>query len=316
MGHQITKKHTPRRGSLQYWPIVKAKRPYNTFSSFVQLSDKEIGMFAGYKVGMVQVSYIDPDKNSPTFKTEIMSPATVIECPPLLVSSVRFYSNGLPIGEVWGSGLNKNIQRKVKFKENNQSFDTLASKADDLRLVVSSQPWIIGLKKKPEIFEVPMGGQLQSKIEFSKSVLGKEIDITSVFKDGEFLDVSSVTKGKGFTGSVKRFGVKIFPVNAGKSRRKAGNLGAETMAKVQFTVPQHGRLGFNSRVEYNKYLFKIIKNPEEINPKSGFKNFGLVKTTAILIKGSVPGPSKRLVILRKAIRPTKKSEPTKVNVIL
>lgn len=316
MGHQITKKHTPRRGSLQYWPITKARRPYNTFTSFPKLEDGELGLFGGYKVGMLQVTYIDPDKNSPTFKTEIMSPATIIESPPLLVASVRFYSKGLPIGEVWGKGLNKDIQRKVKFKEENANFDELSKKADDLRLIVSSQPWLIGLKKKPEIFEVPIGGSLQSKIDKAKSLLGKEIDVSSVFRDGEFVDVASVTKGKGFTGSVKRFGVKIFPVHASKSRRKAGNLGAETMAKVQFTVPQHGRLGFNSRVEYNKYLFKIVKDPNEINPKGGFTNFGVVKSTAILVKGSVPGSAKRFVILRKALRPTKKGEPTKVSVVL
>ena len=52
------------------------------------------------------------------------------------------------------------------------------------------------------------------------------------------VDVGAITKGKGFQGSVKRYGVKIYPVHASKSRRKAGNLGAETMAKVQYTVPQ------------------------------------------------------------------------------
>ncbi len=315
MGHQITKKSTPRRGSMQYYPIKKSKRAYNTFSNIRNLEKNEIAEFAGYKVGMLQLTYVDSDKNSPTFKMEVMTNATVIEVPPLLVCAVRFYKNGSSISEAWGTGLNKFIMRKVKFKENNKAIDDFNGKFDDLRLIVSTQPWKINLKKKPEIFEISVGGKLEEKISFSKELLGKEIDVSSVIKDGNFIDVASVTKGKGFTGSVKRYGVKIYPVHASKSRRKAGNLGAETMAKVQFTVPQHGRLGFNSRVEYNKFVFRVIKNPEEANIKSGYKRYGNLNSSVLIIKGSVPGSTGRLIIMRKAIRPTKKAEPVKVNLL-
>ncbi len=315
MGHQITKKSTPRRGSMQYYPIKKSKRPYNTLSISKNLEKDEISGFAGYKAGMIQLTYIDSDKNSPTFKMEVMTNATILECPPLLVCAVRFYKQGITLGEVWGSGLNKFIQRTVKFKENNKQLEDFTGKAEDLRLLVSTQPWQIDLKKKPEVFELAVGGNLEEKINFSKNQLGKEIDVSSVIKDGNFLDVASVTKGKGFAGSVKRYGVKIYPVHASKSRRKAGNLGAESMAKVQFTIPQHGRLGFNSRVEFNKFVFKVIKNPEEVNISSGYKRYGNIKGSAIVLKGSVPGSTGRLITLRKSIRPTKKAEPVKINIL-
>jgi large subunit ribosomal protein L3 len=66
-----------------------------------------------------------------------------------------------------------------------------------------------------------------------------------------------------------------------------------------------GQLGFQTRTELNKRILKIGENGEEINPKGGFKNYGIVKTNYLLLEGSVPGPKKRLVRLRAAIRPPK-----------
>ncbi len=315
MGHQITKKETPRRGSLQYYPITRSDRAYHNFPNFGSLDAKELSSFAGYKAGMIQLVYSDVDKNSPTFKMDVVTNATVIECPPLSVCAIRFYKDKNTVGEAWAAGLNKNISKRVKFKENNSNSDELRAKADDIRLLVSTQPWQIDLKKKPELFEIAVGGDLEAKYAYSKELLGKEIDVASVIKDGTFIDVSGITKGKGFTGSVKRYGVKIYPVHASKSRRKAGNLGAESMAKVQFTVPQHGRLGFNARVEYNKFVLKTIKNPDDVNIKSGYTRYGNVKSTALIVKGSVPGSTGRLVIMRKALRPVKKAEPVRVELL-
>ena len=312
MGHQITKKSTPRRGSLQYYPITKSKRAYHNFPQFGKLAQNEISSFAGYKAGMLQVIYVDADKNSPTFKSEVMTTATVIECPPLLVCALRFYNSSGSVGETWAQGVNKFVERRVKFKENNSNPEDLKAKASDIRLLVSTQPWQINLKKTPEVFEIGIGGDLEQKYQQAKELLGKELDVSSVIKDGSFVDVSGVTKGKGFQGSVKRFGVKIFPVHASKSRRKAGNLGAETMAKVQFSIPQHGRLGFNSRVEYNKFVLKTVKDPAEINLPSGYSRYGNINKSALIIKGSVPGSTGKLVMLRKALRPVKKAEPVKV----
>ena len=43
-------------------------------------------------------------------------------------------------------------------------------------------------------------------------------------------------------------------------------------------------------------------NPDEINPKGGFLNYGLVRGNYALLHGSLPGPSKRLIRFRKAVR--------------
>ncbi|MCW1293830.1 MAG: 50S ribosomal protein L3 [Candidatus Parvarchaeota archaeon] len=314
MGHQITKKSTPRRGSLQYYPIKKSQRPFHRLESHVTLEDGELSLFAGYKAGMRQAIYVDNDKDSPTFKTEIISPVTIIETPPLLVAAARFYKDGKSIGDVWTEA-DKNIERRVKYKPNNADFDELSKKASDARLIVSTMPWKIGLKKTPELFEVDIGGDINKKLEKIKSLMGKEINASEFIKEGTFVDVGAVTKGKGFSGSVKRFGVKIYPVHASKSRRKAGNLGAESMAKVQFTVPQHGRLGFNSRTEYNKFVLKVLNDPMEANIPQGYYRYGNLNAPAMVLKGSVPGSPSRLIMIRKAIRPNKKLGPTKVTLI-
>jgi large subunit ribosomal protein L3 len=71
-----------------------------------------------------------------------------------------------------------------------------------------------------------------------------------------------------------------------------------------WTVPRAGPLGYFARTEYNKTLLKISNDGEEINPPSGFKRYGLVKSH-ILVKGSVPGSVKRLIRLRSPVRPLK-----------
>ena len=77
-----------------------------------------------------------------------------------------------------------------------------------------------------------------------------------------------------------------------------------------WTVAQAGQMGYHKRTEFNKRILKIASKDEvdQINPDGGFIKYGLVKNDYVLVKGSLPGPSKRLVILREPIRPNGKSE--------
>ena len=63
-----------------------------------------------------------------------------------------------------------------------------------------------------------------------------------------------------------------------------------------------GQMGYQQRTEFNKRILKISENPEEINPDGGFLHYGLVRGKYALIKGSIPGPTKRLIRIRPAIR--------------
>ena len=53
------------------------------------------------------------------------------------------------------------------------------------------------------------GRNINQLFQFGKELLGKTISINEVFREGDFVDVGAVTKGKGFQGPVKRWGVRI-----------------------------------------------------------------------------------------------------------
>ena len=81
---------SPRRGSMQFWPRVRAKREYARIRSFPAVSEAKPLSFAGYKVGMTHIIITDNRPNSITKGEEISFPVTLIECPPLKTASIRF----------------------------------------------------------------------------------------------------------------------------------------------------------------------------------------------------------------------------------
>lgn len=313
--------HKPHSGSMQFWPRKRASRMYARIRSWKNRS-KEVKLlgFPGYKVGMTHVFLKDENLNYKIKTIDISVPVTVIECPPIKILSTRYYSNspyGLKlISEVFSKDLDKNLERKIK---RTKKTGKAPEEFDEVRLVVYTQPKISGLgKKTPEIMEIGIGGDdVKAKEEFAKSLSGKEIRLSTIFKEGQLVDVHSVTSGKGFQGTVKRFGVKIRQHKAEKTKRGIGTLGAWTPTKVQYTVAQPGRMGFHLRTDYNKLVLKIGNNPEEINPEGAFLHYGLVKGDYILIKGSVPGPVKRLItITEPSKQPVKfKQKSTKIDYI-
>ncbi|MFX0103253.1 MAG: 50S ribosomal protein L3, partial [Candidatus Hodarchaeota archaeon] len=117
-----------------------------------------------------------------------------------------------------------------------------------------------------------------------------------------FVDISATTKGKGFQGPVKRFGIHRIQHKSRKAVRAVACIGPWHPARVMWTVPRAGQMGFHQRIEYNKQILKISEKGEEITPAGGFVNYGVVKGDYIMIKGSVPGPKKRLIRIRAPIR--------------
>jgi|FaiFalDrversion3_1042247.scaffolds.fasta_scaffold00294_6 large subunit ribosomal protein L3 len=305
-------KKSPNRGSLGYWPRVRARRIYPELEAVESDKLKPLG-FAGYKVGMVSCVIFDNKKGSPTFGQEIVRPATVLDCPPLKVLGIRAYEKtvkGLKaLSEAWINNLPKYTDRKIivgnfKTEEKLKEIENNLHKISKIRLIVSTQPRESGINKKtPEIFEIEIGGKdSKEKFEYAKSLLGKEIKISDVFREGELIDVIAVTKGKGTQGPVKRFGVRIQNRHAKKKLRHVGSIGQQQPGKVRHTVPMAGQMGFHVRTELNKRILKI-GNGKEINPSGGFINYGLVKSDYVLIEGSVAGSKKRLIMLRHPVRP-------------
>lgn len=305
----------PRRGSLAYWPRKRAKRIYPQLTIYPETEKAKILGFAGYKAAMAQAIFIDNKKESLTFGQEVAVPVTVLDCPPLKVLGLRAYTSttkGLrAFREAWTKDLPKDLARKVNIKktkvEKILEIEKDLDKISKLRLIVCTQPRLSGFaKKKPEIFEIELGGKdNKEKVELVKQFLGKEVTAKDVIKEGELVDVVAVTKGKGTAGVVKRFGIKIQVRHATKKKRHIGTLGPETPARVLFSVPHAGQLGFQTRTELNKRILKIGEKGEEVSPKSGFKRYGVIKSNYIVVEGSVPGSKKRLIMFRPAIRPSK-----------
>jgi len=81
-------------------------------------------------------------------------------------------------------------------------------------------------------------------------------------------------------------------------------------------VAHAGKMGYHLRTEYNKWIMKIGNKAEEINPKGGFVNYGVVKNPYVLLKGSVSGAQKRMIRLIDSIRAKRSiSEPPPITYI-
>jgi len=297
----MAKSHKPRSGSMQFWPRVRAKKLTPRVRT-VRLSNKPLTEFAGYKSGMTHALMTDNRKASPTKGEEISIPVTGIECPKLIIIGFRSYSNSTLLSEEFFN-TNKKTLRKSNIKK---SKSLSLENCTELRAIVQTNP---PFKKTPEIFEAKLSGDINETYKLLKEK--KEISITDVFEEGDFVDTHSITKGKGFQGPMKRFGISKRSHKSEKSIRNPGSLGPwVSYHYMGYRVPKAGQTGFHLRTELSKFIMKISNTPEEVNPTGGFLNYGLVKSDFILIKGSIPGPKKRLIRLTPALRKTKEEAPT------
>ena len=317
MGHR--KKTAPKRGSLAYLPRQRAAHHYGRIRHWpkVETGPTPLG-FMGYKAGMTHVSLIEDKAGSPNFGKEVTRPATVIDAPPITVCAIRAYKRNQygsqTLTEVWMKEPPKDINRLTtppKNSDPDQGMKKIQGNLDkitEFRLLATTQPRLTGVpKKKPELLEIKIdGASIKEQFEYVKNLLGKTVSVTDIFKEGQFVDVISITKGKGFQGPVKRWGVRILSHKGRKTKRGVATLGPWNPHRVLYTVPRAGQMGYHQRTEYNKRILKIGANGSEITPKGGFLRYGPIKGTYILINGSLPGPAKRLIRLRYPARPPRR----------
>jgi len=292
---------------MQIWPRKRAKRAFSRIRNWQKRDELGLQAFIGYKAGMTHIIAKDLSPHTMYKNDKISLPVTIIECPPLKPLSLRFYNNsynGLSlIAEVFGKSVDREIKKILKIPKKEIA---IPEKFDYLRLRIYTQPKLTSVgKKKPETLEIDIGGKDKKEtLQLAQGLLEKEIRLSDVLKHKKFYDVHAVTKGKGFQGTIKRYHGKIRQHKAEKTKRGIGTLGSWHPNKVQYTVPQAGRMGYHQRTEYNKLSLVIGSDPSKINPKSGFLHYGFVKNDYIMLKGSVPGPTKRTVIITTALRKT------------
>jgi len=312
---------------MAFYPRKRAKKETPTIKGYGK--EAKALNFLVYKVGMTQVMGKNIHKGSPSLGQDVAMPATIIECPALKVFGVRAYTKaeiGMEIlGEAITENLDKELARKIlnfnkpsdKSKTKKDTKEKKKTTIEDLEkeikhvtyftLLAHTQPKKIGFKKKPDVTELTIGGTLTEQLAYAKEKIGKELEMDDIFAEGDFLDFKGVTKGKGFQGVIKRFGVKIQRPKA-KTRRIVGSISPWNPSTVMFTVPRPGQLGYQNRTESNKKLVMISNDVSKINPKAGYQQYGLVKNKYGIILGSIPGPTKRCLAVRKSIRPTPKSK--------
>ncbi len=297
---------------MAYYPRVRAKKIGADIRSWPEIEgNAKIQAFAGYKVGMTHIQMTDYRKTSVTAGKTIMAPVTVVEVPPLKVMAIRYYEdgdNGLKIfAEKRADNIDKEVFKRIPEIKNKNSKEIELKDVSDVRLLVHTNPKLVpGIPSKtPEIFEIRIGGStIEDRIKLAEEKLGKELHFTDFTSDGSFIDAISVTKGKGFQGVVKRFGVKLLPKKNRKHRRMIGTLGPWHPDWVRNTVPQAGQVGLHQRTLHNIRVVKYGKKEDinDINVKGGFLNYGLVKNDYVLLYGSISGPAKRLIKLRDPAR--------------
>ncbi len=311
----------PRKGSLGFGPRGRAASETPRFKSWPD-DDGQPGLqgFAGYKAGMSHVVMINDQPDSAREGMEETVPVTVIETPPNRVVALRAYEETpygqRPLTEVWADEFHPELERALSLPEDQDADAARAQIQDaldagtlgDVRAITHTVPdELDGVpKKRPDVMENRIGGgSLADRVEFGLDLLEEgEFTATDVFRAGEYADIAAVTKGKGTQGPVKRWGVQK---RKGKHKRQGwvrriGNLGPWNPSRVRSTVPQLGQTGYHQRTELNK---RIIDLGDEDDPTvdGGFVNYGEVDGSYTLVKGSIPGPKKRLVRLRPAVRP-------------
>jgi large subunit ribosomal protein L3 len=298
MGYSPRKRATRQTPKLSSWP-EGGKQP-------------KIQGFAGYKAGMTHAFVEDYRPTSTTSGQEVQIPVTVLEVPPMRIAAVRFYEH-TPYGfktitEFWSTKIKKELAQVLPIpkKKSTKSWDDIEELGiDDVRVIAYTQPRLVtGVpKKKPELMELRIGGgTIKERVKYAKGIMDRDLQITDFASEGDMIDVVAVTKGKGFQGSVQRWGVKLLHHKNSKHRRMTGTLGPWHPHYVMSEVPQAGQMGYHQRTEYNKRILKIGENGEEITPNGGFIKYGIIRNKYLLVHGSIPGPVKRLIRLRDPIR--------------
>jgi len=115
--------------------------------------------------------------------------------------------------------------------------------------------------------------------------IGDRIKI-DIFKEGELVDVTGRSIGKGFQGVVKRHGFHGGPASHGSmSHRAPGSIGPTTPQRVIKGRRMAGHMGNKKVTIQNLQIVKIMKDEN-----------------VIMIKGAIPGPSNGYVWIKKAVK--------------
>lgn len=173
-----------------------------------------------------------------------------------------------------------NIVLQVKTVETD-GYEAVQVGFDDLREVLSNKPTkghVAKANTAPKRFVREFKGVEGLEV-------GSEINVDT-FTEGDVVDVTGTSKGKGFQGPIKRWGQSRGPMAHGsRYHRRPGSMGPVAANRVPKGKRLAGRMGGKRVTVQNLSVVQVIPD----------KN-------VILIKGNVPGSKKSLIVIKSAVK--------------
>ena len=182
-----------------------------------------------------------------------------------------------------------NVVTQIKTVEKD-GYDAIQLATQTIREGLSNKPKMGHTKKantEPKRFLREIRG-----VDVTNYTLGQVVD-ASIFEEGEIVDVTGTSKGKGFQGVIKRYNQSRGPMGHGSQyHRGVGSLGTMRPMHVLKGKKLPGQMGNVKRTVQNLEIVQID-----------------MENNCILVKGNVPGAKKSLVLIKTAVKmPDKKKE--------
>ena len=216
------------------------------------------------KVGMTQIFNADG----------VLVPVTVLQAGPCVVTQIKTVENdgysAVQVGfaDKKDKVVNKDANGKKEIR--NRHGVTKAEKGHFEKAGVSSKRFVREFK-----FENAADYNLADEIK------------ADIFAEGDKIDATAISKGKGFQGAIKRFGQHRGPMAHGsKFHRHAGSNGAASdPSKVFKGKKMPGHMGAKKITIQNLEIVRVD-----------------VENNLLLVKGAVPGPKKSLVTIKESVK--------------
>ena len=181
-----------------------------------------------------------------------------------------------------------NVVTQIKTLEND-GYEAIQLGFDDVKEKVSNKPEIGHAKKAgttPKRFFREIRG-----VDMEAYTLGQQVK-ADLFEAGEIVDVTGISKGKGYQGVIKKNNQHRGPMAHGsKYHRGVGSLGTMRPMRVLPGKALPGHMGAEQVTIQNLEIIEVD-----------------MENNCILVKGSIPGPKKGLVIIKSAVKTDKKND--------
>lgn len=234
----------------------------------------------------------------------------------------RFYKNWYKCKQKRYSNYQKRWADAVKEgqKPMQAEIDRIKKYCSVIRAICHTQMGKVRFgSKKAHIKEIQVnGGSIDEKVDFCTGLFEQEVRHDTVLNQDEMVDVIGVTKGHGYAGVITRWGCTRLARKSHRGLRKVACVGSWHPARLQWSVPRAGQRGYHHRTDVNKKIYKLGKNLKEdpnnamtetdmtekpITPLGGFPHYGCVNEDFVMLKGAIMGAKKRLITIRKSVRP-------------